>query len=253
MQATDSNNSRNIDDDEIEIDLGEVFAVLWHRMWIILLCAVACTAIGFAVSFFIITPQYESTTKIYILNRSANSDTVTYSDTQLASSLTKDYEELVTSRTVLEDIISQYGLDEKYEDMENRITVENTTDTRIISITVKDPDPQMAQNLANAVRDAAAKHIQKVMDIEAVNVVDEANLPTDPSEPSVPKYTAIAALIGILLSSMIIIIRYITDDTIKTSDDIEKYLELSTLASIPVMEENPREGRSKGKTKAEKK
>ena len=177
MQATDSNNSRNIDDDEIEIDLGEVFAVLWHRMWIILLCAIACAAIGFAVSFFIITPQYESTTKIYILNRSANSDTVTYSDTQLASSLTKDYEELVTSRTVLEDIISQYGLDEKYEDMENRITVENTTDTRIISITVKDPDPQMAQNLANAVRDAAAKHIQKVMDIEAVNVVDEANLP----------------------------------------------------------------------------
>lgn len=239
MQAADRTDNR---DDEIEIDLSEVFGLLWHKLWILLISGIVCAVAGFVLSFFVIPPQYESTTKIYILNRQ-NSNTVTYSDTQLATSLTKDYEELVTSRTVLEAIIKKFGLDQTYEEMEQHVSVENTVDTRIISITVKDPDPHMAQSIANAIRDVAATHIQKVMDIEAVNVVDEANLPDTPSEPSVPKWTAIAALIGLLLSSMIIILRYLTDDTIKTSDDIEKYLSMSTLAMIPVIEEDDKRKR----------
>ena len=220
-------------EDVIEIDLQDLFGLLLHKAWIIILATVATAVVGFTISFFLITPQYESTTSIYISTNKGSENSMTYSDAQLASQLTKDYEELIVGRYVLEKVITQYDLPESYESLKKRVSVENTSNTRIISITVKDPNPKNAQIIANSIRDVAATHIKDVTDVEAVNVADEANLPEKPCEPSVPKWTVLAALIGMVLSAVIIIIQYLLDDTIKSSEDIEKYLELSTLGLIP--------------------
>ena len=229
--------------DEIEINLGEIFALLLHKVWIIILAAVVCGAVGFLYSYFLITPQYQSTTKVYILNKQ-NSTSVTYSDVQLSTTLSKDYEQLVTSRYVIEGVINDLKLDETYESLVKRVSASNATDTRIIAITVTDPEPEQAQKIANSVRDLAAKHITEVMDIEAVNVVDQANLPDEPVSPSIPKWTIIGVLVGIVISAAVIIIQHLLDDTIKTSEDIERYLGLSTLALIPVNEgQNSNQGK----------
>ena len=232
--------------ENIEIDLREIFGVLLHRLWIIIVAALVCGAVAFMFSFFIITPQYQSTTKVYILNKQNASGSVTYSDVQLSATLSKDYEQLVTSRYVIEGVIKELNLDETYESLVGRVSASNATDTRIIAITVTDPDPAQAQRMANSVRDLAAKHITEVMDIEAVNVVDQANLPDSPVSPSISKWTIIGALVGIIISAAVIIIQHLLDDTIKTSEDVEKYLGLSTLALIPVNEGDiPDQGRRK--------
>ncbi len=222
--------------EEIEINLGEIFGLLLHKIWLIIVAGVLCGVAGFAISSLVITPKYQSTTKAYILNKQSTG-TVTYSDVQLSSTLSKDYLELVKSRTVLESVIRQLGLNDTYESLSGKVSVSSATDTRIISISVTDTDPEKAQKVANAVRDAAAKHITDVMDIEAVNVVDAANLPSSPVSPSVSKWTVIFAFIGILIVAAVIVIKYLLDDTIKSSDDIEKYLGLSTLALIPMNDE----------------
>lgn len=225
----------NNKNEEIEINLGEIFAVLLHKIWIIILVTVVCGAVAFLYSFFIITPQYESTTKVYILNKQSGSS-VTYSDVQLSSTLSKDYEQLVTSRYVIEGVISKLNLDDTYEELAARVSASNTDETRIIAIKVTDPDPEQAQKIANAVRDLAAQHITQVMDIEAVNVVDNANLPDSPVSPSVPKWTLIGVAIGMIISIAVIVIQHLLDDSIKSSEDIEKYLGISTLAVIPMNE-----------------
>ena len=225
----------NNKNEEIEINLGEIFAVLLHKIWIIILATVVCGAVAFLYSFFIITPQYESTTKVYILNKQSGSS-VTYSDVQLSSTLSKDYEQLVTSRYVIEGVISKLNLDDTYEELAARVSASNTDETRIIAITVTDPDPEQAQKIANAVRDLAAQHITQVMDIEAVNVVDNANLPDSPVSPSVPKWTLIGVAIGMIISIAVIVIQHLLEDSIKSSEDIEKYLGISTLAIIPMNE-----------------
>lgn len=230
MQNTNEN------DDIVEIDLQELFGLLVHWLWLIVLCGVAAAAVGFAVSNFLITPKYESETRVYIINRQ-NENTLTYSDVQLGSQLTKDYAQLIKSRTVLEKVIETCGLTESYEELAARVAVEALSDTRIIAITVTDYEPAMAQYLANEIREVAAEHIKNVMDIEAVNVADEANLPKNPASPSVTKWTGLGFLFGVFLCAMILIIKYLMDDTIKTSDDVEKYMGLSTLAMIPVLEE----------------
>lgn len=222
-------------DDIVEIDLQELFGLILHWLWLILLCGITAGALGFAISSFVITPRYQSGTTVYIINKQ-NENILTYSDVQLNSQLTKDYAQLIKSRTVLEKVISTCVLDESYESLADRVDVEMITDTRIISITVTDENPLMAQFLANEIRKEASEHIKNVMDIAAVNVADEANLPKLPYTPSVPKWTIIGFLLGVFVCSMILVIRYLMDDSIQTSDDVEKYLGLSTLATIPVLE-----------------
>lgn len=223
-------------DDIIEIDLKEIFVVLLNKLWLIMLCGIVVGVIGFCYSSFLITPQYQSTTKVYILNKQ-NGDNMTYSDLQMGTVLTKDYKELIKSRNVLETVIENCELDEKYGSLAGRVLVETLSDTRIIAITVEDPDPKTAQYLADEVCKVAAKHIKQVMDIEAVNVVEEANLPENPASPSVIKWTVLGLALGMCACAGVILLKYLLDDTIKTGEDVEKYLGLSTLAMIPIMEE----------------
>lgn len=223
-----------MENDAIEIDLLEVVHILLGRFWIILGTGVLTATVGFMISRFVLTPTYESTTKIYILNKSENT-TVTYSDVQMGTQLTKDYAELINSRYVLETVIQQLSLqDMEYKDLLKKVSVNTPADTRIVSITVTDIDPKQAQDIANCIREVAGAHIQNVMDIDAVNVVEEANLPMTKAGPSVLKWTAISGIIGIFLVCAVILIHYLLDDTIKSSEDVEKYLGLSTLALIPI-------------------
>ena len=234
MDAMKKNNTEQ--DNEVEINLMELLPYLLHWLWLLAAVGLLTGAIGFAISAFVMTPMYQSTTKVYILSKNNKNENVTVSDTQLATALTKDFKEMIKSRYVLETVISECGLKESYEALAGNISVSNTTDTRIIGINVKDANPARAQYIANAVRDVAAVHLKNVMDLEAVNVVEEANLPTSPVEPSKKKFTLIGFAIGFVVCAGILILRYYLDDSIKTTEDVEKYLNMTVLSSIPVFE-----------------
>lgn len=236
--------TKNNTNDVIEIDLLEVFNVLLSKWWLIILVGITSAIIGFAISFFLVTPQYESTTKIYILNKS-DSQTVTYSDVQLGTQLTKDYSELINSRYVIEEVIQKLSLDMDYNSLKKKINVSSPADTRIVSITVTDKDPVVAMNIANAVRESSSSHIRNVMDIDAVNIVESANMPKKKSSPSYFKWTVIGGVIGGIAICAIILIGYLMDDTIKTSEDVERFLGLSTLGLIPLIETGENTGKKK--------
>lgn len=93
-----------------------------------------------------------------------------------------------------------------------------------------------AMEIANGIRETATEYITDVMDIEAINVVETAFLPTQESSPDVRKTTLLGGVLGILVVIVLVMAEYLTDDTIKTAEDVEKYLNLSTLALIPVGE-----------------
>lgn len=234
---------------EIEFDLLEIVHILFGRFWIILCAGFVTALICFAISAYVLAPVYESTTKIYILNKTDNT-AVTYTDVQMGTQLTKDYAELINSRYVLEKVIELLSLEDmEYEDLMNKVSVNTPVDTRIVSITVEHTDPELAMRIANCVREVAGEHIQNVMDIEAVNVVEKANMPKDKSGPSVVKWTMIGGIAGAFLACAVILIIFLLDDTIKCSEDVEKYLGLSTLAMIPVISEDNAAKKRKSKRK----
>lgn len=232
-----------------EIDLLELSRVLLSKMWVIILTGMIAALATIAVTILFITPQYQSTTKMYVLSKQ-DSNTLTSQDMQTSLSLTKDYAELIKSRTVTEGVINQLNLDMTHEEFLNKMTVSSTTDTRILSISVKDADPYVACKIANAVRDVSANHIKNVMDIDAVNIVETANIPENKISPNVKKNGVIGALAGIVLAAAIVLVIYLSNDTIKSQEDVERYLGLSTLGTIPVSEEKHKNKRKKAQKRS---
>ena len=232
--------------DEIEIDLGEVFHLVISKLGVIILSGILLGVLSIIGTMLFITPKYESTTKIMVLNKQDN-NTLTSADMQTSTQLTKDYAELIQSRTVLEGVIAQLNLDMTYKEMLNKVSVETSSDSRIVSLSVTDEDPYTASEIANAVRDMAAEHIQSVMDVEAVNVVDTANIPNEKASPSLAKNGVIGGLLGVIIAMAAVIIIYLTNDTIKVEEDVERYLGLSVLGSIPFSEKESRSKKKKSR------
>ena len=222
-------------DEEVTIDLLELLRLLWSKAWLLVLLTVLGGAAAIGITAGLITPTYESTTKVYVMNRQ-DDKALTYSDLQTGTQLTKDYSVLVTSRPVIEETIETLGLNKTYEEAVNMIKVSSQTDTRILVITVTSTSPQVAQMMADQVRDSAAKHIKEVMGIEEVNTVEEANYPDRTAGPSYKKNLVIGCLAGFVLAAAIVIFRYLLDDSIHTPEDVERYLELSILGTIPLSE-----------------
>lgn len=223
---------KGMEREEIEIDLRQLFSAIWRRKLIIILVGIIGAFLGLMFTKFIITPNYESVTKIYIMNKQDGNQT-TYNDLQTSSILTKDFLVLVVSRPVLERVISELGLSYKVDELAENIEVTSETDTRILSIIVKDEDPFMAKQIADSVREVSREQIMQVMDIEAVNIVEDGSLPEEAVNTNYRLNIIIGALLLIIITAGVIILRSILDDTIKTPDDIEKYLGTSVLGTIP--------------------
>jgi capsular polysaccharide biosynthesis protein len=240
-------------DDIIEINLAELFSVVLSRAFLIISAGLFFALAGLFLSKFVLHPVFDSTTKIYILNKEEN-QTVTYSDVQISTQLTQDYAELIKSRYVLEEVIQRLNLiDVGYEDLSGVLKVDTPSDTRIVSITARDEDPLMAMKIANCIREVASEHIANVMDIDAINVAETANVPTKKSGPSVARWTVIAGFLGSVIVAFFVILEYLLDDTIKSNDDVERYLGLSTLALVPLTTEETDKKKSKKQKQNKKK
>lgn len=226
------------------IDIRQIVGVLLQRIWIILFSAVVA-GLAFMIYTKVTTvPVYTSSTKLYVLSKDQSSTSISSADYQLSAVLAQDYVQLITSRTVMESVISELGLSMRAEELANKVNVSMSQDSaRIVVISVTDTDPYMAQKLATAVQETASTHIKEVMDTEAVNVVEEANIPQSQNNTSLKKNGLIGGVIGIIISAGIILLMYLMNDTVKTSEDVERYLELSVLGSIPMSEAEYKRGK----------
>ena len=243
----------NVQNDEVEIDIGHILSILWEKILLIIATGIIVGLAGFLVSKFLITPKYESETKLYVLNR-ANDSATTLSDVQLSTQLTKDYQILVTSAPVMNQVIKELGLNMKASELASTISVDTPSDTRVLQITVTSDDPKRAKDIADKVAQVSSKKICDIMKIEQVNVIEEGSLSEEPAVDTVQKWTLIGLALGIVLSCAVIIIRSMLDDTVKTTEDVEKYFDLSTLAVIPISEEmDDCQGKNKKSRKTKKK
>lgn len=218
--------------DEDVIDLVELFYVLWGHAWQIILCLIAGAAIAFAYTYFLVTPLYQATSSIYIVSASNNS-VVNLTDLQIGAQLTADYQELMLSRPLLEDVIENLDLDLSTKSLEKMISITNTTDTRILKITVTSPDPQESADIANELVNQSYIYLPDIMETEEPNLVEEAVPPTSKSSPSYAKNIVLGGLVGAVLCCGVLVLRYLMNDTFVTPDDVSRYLGIQPLAVIP--------------------
>lgn len=229
------NNKVNLNEDEIEIDLAELFFTLLHRIWIIIIATAVGGVIAILYTTLAVTPMYSSSSMIYIV-ADDTSLSGALSGLQASAALTADYETIVTSRPVVNQVINDLELDTTYEEFIGRITAENPTDTHILSITVEDEDPYMAKTIVDDLTKVVIKQTSAVMESSEPNIMQSGEVSQDPVSPSLKKNTAVGLAIGFILSVLVLSVLYIRNDTIKTQEDVEKYLGLNNLALIPLEE-----------------
>lgn len=203
-------NPRIVEEDELTIDLGELFRVLLSKVHIIILAAILMALVAFVGTKLFVTPMYTSVTKMYVLAKDENSTTSSsnYSELTAGSMLTKDYMELVKSRPVLEKTISVLNLKMQPAELANMISVSTPTDTRIMTVSVESANPKQAKEIADTVREAVSVQIKEIMSVDSVNTVEEGNLPTSPSSPNTMKNMMFGGILGFVIAAGIITLIY---------------------------------------------
>lgn len=222
---------KTYDDNEIEIDLLELLGEFRRRIWMILGVIILFGGVAGAFSAFVLTPQYKSTAMVYILSKETTLTSL--ADLQIGSQLTKDYKVMITSRPVLQQVIDELGLEYGYKELREKLVIDNPTDTRILTLSVEDPDPILAADIVNTVAKRSSEYIGEMMEMIPPKIVEEGETAIEPTSPNVKKNAAIGAAGGIFLVCAFVAVRLIMNDTVKTEEDVEKYLKLSVLASVP--------------------
>lgn len=219
--------------DEIEFDLIQLMRFLLKKVWIILLVVALCGVGGFVASKLFATPEYTTSCRIYVYKDGE----VDYNNLVIATQMTNDCELIITGQNVTERVIENLGLKMSPASLSKRITVSSESNTRILDLEYTDTNPERAAAILNEVCDVAAVQIKEITKASVVTIVYEAKVPTSPSSAGPTRTAVLVAVIGAALTIAILVVLFLMDDTIRTEDDVERYLGLSTLGAIPISDE----------------
>lgn len=238
--------NQNVGNNEIEIDLLEIFYLLREKFLLLLFAAVSFAAIAFSYTEFVITPMYSSTSQLYILSQSTSLTSL--ADIQIGTQLTQDYMELIKSRPVVDEVIENLELEYDYKELLQKLTIENPSNTRILKITTTTDNPTLSKKITDEFATVSQKRISQIMCTDEPSLIAYGYVNDEPVNVPTAKNTVIGALLGFVLVAAIVIVHHMMNDTIRTSEDVEKYLGLNTLAAVPLQA-----GAKKGKKKIKKK
>lgn len=217
---------------ESEIDLLELGRMFLSNAKFIVIWFIVGALVAGSYSFLLIDPTYDATAKMYIVSAS-NKSIVDLTDLNIGTSLTSDYEALITCDPVTEQVISNLNLDCTPQQLLSMVTITNPADTRVLEITAHTTSPKLSKDLANAFMDVSLEYLPETMSTNPPNVAQRAKLPDQKSGPSNSRNTLMGALAGLIIALGRLTIRYISDDTIHSAEEFETYFGIVPLATIP--------------------
>lgn len=225
--------------EEIEIDLSRLFGAVLNKSWLVAVAAVLCAVAAFLGTFFFITPQYQSSAMFYVNNNSFSVGEATLSlssaDISASRGLVKTYIVILDTRETIQDVIDYAGVDRTYGQVRSMIQAESVDNTEVFRVVVTSPDPQEAEQIANAIAYILPKRISSIVEGTSAKVVDAAVVASRPSSPSYSKNTMIGFVVGFALTVAIIVLRELFDVSIRVEEDIEQVCKHPVLAAVPDM------------------
>lgn len=216
---------------EEEIDLVWLFYALFKKLWLIILVAVvlACGTAGY--TYFRVEPTYTSSSTMLVLTKETTLTSL--ADLQVGSQLTKDYTILITSRPVLDKVIENLNLDMDYKTLKTKISIANPEDTRILSISVSMNDAELAKAVVDELAYVSSEFIGDKMEVTPPKIIEEGEVLGTKTGPSIIKNTMVGFLAGAFFVCVVIVLLEILNDSIQTEEEVEKYLDIPTLAIVP--------------------
>lgn len=221
------------------MELTEYLDIVRKRLWIIVVVPVVAVILAAVVSFYILSPVYQANTTLYVGKNIDTGNAIAYNDIMVGNQLVKDYRELVKSRLIAGMVIKELGLTGMTSSsLSNMLSVNLKNDTRLIEVTAQAKTPEMAQKIADQVAVAFKEKAVELIDVQNVQVIDNAELPSAPVKPKKMLNVAIAAFVGLMAGFGITFLLEYLDSTIKTPNDVEKYIELPVIGAITEFNDN---------------
>ncbi len=223
-----------------ELDLKELFNLFWNKKLQIILIVLIFIVLGVIYTVGFTTPMYTSSTTLLLAGtekqegQAQTTNSITATDITINSNLVSTYSELVKSKNVLSQVISNLGIDINEDELRKNISVTAVKDTELIEIAVTTQNPEYAPRIANETAKVFIQKVAEFYNINNVHIVDEAELSQEPSNINHQKDIIIFAFIGLVVAVVYVLVANMLDTTIKTAEEIEKYFKVPVLASIPV-------------------
>ena len=227
-------NENNLNEEEIEINLGELFNVLKSHIKMIVISVLTCTLIFAILTVFVMDKKYESTARLF-LKPDVTEGIADYSQINSNNLMINNYVEMIKGNNIQSKVAKQ--LDLKTKSLSNIMTVVNETDTQIISITAKTTDPVMSKEIVDEFVDVFTKEAKETLNVNNITVIDQSEVDATPVSPSLKRNLLIGAFIGAFLSIGYLFIRFMFDTHIHNKEEAEKYLGIPLLGSIPYFED----------------
>ena len=218
------------------IDLLEVLNAVRQHIAVLILCTLATAIAGFAITHFLITPQYESSALMIVNTRQDTTSTVTIDQINSATKLVSTYSIIIKSDTVLQQVIDDLGLSLSYSDLKGRMTVSAVDDTQVMKITVRSNNPEWARQVCDGITAVSPDVILEAVEAGSVKVISQASYSDVPVSPNIKKNTMLGAMVGLVLCLGVILLQVILDNKINTEEDVAKYLDMTVVGVIPVYE-----------------
>lgn len=217
-------------------DMGGVFI---HRLWVIALVAVLAVAASFTFITVTYTPKYSSTAIMYIVreNMGDASSGELSSDFSLALKIVNDCDYLLKSDSVLEEVKKAIPIDGDCEDLAKNIKTNNPSNTRVLEVTVEADTPELAKSIADKLCVIGAEKINDAIGFDQVNLYQYGNFDPEPSNKTPLLTYVFIGFVAVIVTYLIFLIRFIVDDTIRTDEDVQRYLGLSVLGELPDADE----------------
>ena len=222
-----------------EISIRELFFILKKWIWLIIGLLIISMVISGLVSYYVLDKEYQAFTTLMVGKPQdyKSENTLEYNDLILNQKLVSTYGELIKTRSVSDKVIANLNLPISYTTFASKVNVSLVKDTEIIKIQVTDGNPVLAADIANETADVFMEVVKEIMRVENVQVIDPAQVPTSPVSPRPLMNIAIAGVLGIMLGVFIAFLKEFLDNSLKTPEDVEKYLGVPVLGTIPLVED----------------
>lgn len=220
----------------MELELRNIVEIILKRLWIIVAITLAAAIVGLTISIFFIDDVYSSSTTLIVREKRKSGEEYQLSDLNLARNLVDTYSVIIKSNRVLEKVLDEVGSDITTNELRSKISVQSEGNTEIIRITVEDLSPETAKNIANSTARVFMNEIVRLLEMDNVQVIDEARASFTPVKPKVGMNTAISFILGLMVSLGLAFVLEYFDNTIKEPEDVEKYLDLPVIGVIPIIE-----------------
>jgi len=224
--------------DEQVIRLDELFEAFKKRWLMIVSITLIATIVSAAVSFFVIKPQYEASTKVFIGKDEGENQSYSQNDVLMYQKLMKTYSEAIKTKDLISRGLKGTSINLEAKDVLDNLTVVTLADTQILQIKYKSKNPQEAKTVIEVVSDEFIKTSKDLVPNGNIQVIEAVELPEKPVSPNKKMNIAIAFLLGLMVGVGLAFLLEFLDNTFKNKDQLERELEIPVLGSIPTVKES---------------